>query len=254
MMVLPDRDPANGQQLIDTNRCLRRCARRDGEDQHRQQDTRRAPGPLVDPRAQSILPPISAANDSGVNRAGAMREAWGVFLILFLTSAWFHQGGGWNQNVRFSQIRAIGEHGSFAIDDYVLYSFERDAEGAAGYRRVALSDPRAREARLPGPNGLDLSVYDGHLYPAKPPGTSFVAAPVYFAIHRLERAAGIDPDRWWPLTLNLYLTTLFSVGLAGALGGVVFLLLARQLFPEAPESVRLAATLTLALVQQISSR
>lgn len=176
-----------------------------------------------------------------------MRAASGVFLILFLTSAWFHQGGGWNQNVRFSQIRAIAEQGHLSVDDYLLYRFERDDVGAPGYRRVSLSHATEPEVLLPQPNGLDLSLHEGHLYPNKSPGTSLVAAPVYLVIHGLERALGIDPDGWWPLTLNLYLTTLLTVGLAGALGGVVFLLLARRLFPEAPEPARVAAALTLGL-------
>ena len=243
----PDGDVAHGQQQIDAFEGLRRRTRRKREDEYRKQLARCAPRPLVDSRAQTILLPVSAGDHSGVDHAGAMRAASGVFLILFLTSAWFHQGGGWNQNVRFSQIRAMAERGTFRVDDYVLYTFERDTEGEPGYRRVSLSDPEAREVRLPEPNGLDLSLYEGHLYPAKPPGTSFVAAPVYFAIHRLERAAGIDPDGWWPLTINLYLTTLLTVGLSGALGGVVFLLLVRRLFPAARESARVAATLTLGL-------
>jgi hypothetical protein len=176
-----------------------------------------------------------------------MRTAWGVFLILFLTSAWFHQGGGWNQNVRFSQIRSIAEQGRLNVDDYVLYAFERGGDGVPEYRRVPVSGADPRELRLPRANGLDLSRYDDRLYPNKPPGLSFVGVPAYFVIHGLEQAIGVDPDRRWPLLLNLYLTTLLTVGLSGALGGVVFLLLSRRLFPETSEPVRVAATLTLGL-------
>jgi hypothetical protein len=48
-----------------------------------------------------------------------------IFLILLLAAGYFHQGGGWNQNARFNQIRAIVETGSLAIDDYLLYGLER---------------------------------------------------------------------------------------------------------------------------------
>src|SRR5688500_14304157 len=44
-----------------------------------------------------------------------------LFLLFFLTYAWFHQGGGWNQNARFADVRAIVEQGRFAIDDFLVY-------------------------------------------------------------------------------------------------------------------------------------
>ena len=43
------------------------------------------------------------------------------FIASFLTFAWFHQGGGWNQNARFAEVRAIVEKGTFAVDDYLVY-------------------------------------------------------------------------------------------------------------------------------------
>ena len=43
------------------------------------------------------------------------------FFASFLTFAWFHQGGGWNQNARFAEVRAIVEKGTFAVDDYLVY-------------------------------------------------------------------------------------------------------------------------------------
>jgi hypothetical protein len=43
------------------------------------------------------------------------------FIASFLTFAWFHQGGGWNQNARFAEVRSIVEKGTFAVDDYLVY-------------------------------------------------------------------------------------------------------------------------------------
>ncbi len=43
------------------------------------------------------------------------------FIASFLTFAWFHQGGGWNQNARFAEVRAIVEKGTFAVDDFLVY-------------------------------------------------------------------------------------------------------------------------------------
>jgi hypothetical protein len=35
------------------------------------------------------------------------RIAWWLFFTLFLSYSYFHQGGGWSQNSRFDQVRAI---------------------------------------------------------------------------------------------------------------------------------------------------
>jgi hypothetical protein len=43
------------------------------------------------------------------------------FIATFVTFAWFHQGGGWNQNARFAEVRAIVEKGTFAVDDFLVY-------------------------------------------------------------------------------------------------------------------------------------
>lgn len=171
------------------------------------------------------------------------RTSGAIFLLLFGVYAYFHQGGGWSQNARFAQIRAVVERGRLEIDDFLLYSFERDARGAAAYRRLRLSDPGTRSERLPRANTLDLSVHASHYYPNKPPGITLLAAPAYAAIHAWERLRGLDPDAWWILTLNLYLTTVFSVGALGALGGALFHSSSRRLFPELGAGVHVAAAL-----------
>jgi hypothetical protein len=175
------------------------------------------------------------------------RASAAIFLTLLLAAVYFHQGGGWNQNARFNQIRAIVETGSLAIDDYLLYGLERDERGAIRYRRVRLSDPATRVQRMPRVNGLDVSFHGGHYYPNKPPGMVFLGVPIYFAAHRVEGWLGVDPERWWPMTLNLYLTTVLSVGLLSALGGLIYLTAVRRLFPQSSEWVRLAAALSFGL-------
>ena len=79
-----------------------------------------------------------------------MRASCGLFVILLITSAWFHQGGGWKQNVRFAQIRAISEAGTLAVDDYLYYQLRRGADGEVDYRRATLSsDGSSRLVRPP---------------------------------------------------------------------------------------------------------
>ena len=70
--------------------------------------------------------------------------------------------------------------------------------------------------------------HTGHFHPNKPPGTSFLALPAYLSSTSIERALGMNPDAWWTLTLNAWLTTICSVGLISALGCVLFFRLARD--------------------------
>jgi hypothetical protein len=184
----------------------------------------------------------------GAERGSADRRIAGaIFLLLFAVYAWFHPGGGWSQNVRFAQVRALVEQGRLEIDDYLLYAFERNAAGAPAYRRLLLSDPGARSERLPRVSSLDLSLSGGHYYPNKPPGLTLLAAPVYAALHAVERARGVDPDDWWVLTVNLYLTRVLTVGVLGALGGALFYACSRRLFPELGASLHAGAALVFGL-------
>ena len=176
-----------------------------------------------------------------------------MFVGALLAFAYFHQGGGWGQNARFALVRSIVEEGRFAIDSYLVYrgsrgpgdsarllrlpvrngefSFDgkvyavgwRDAEGqlipvassvTAGATVVPIDTVAASE---------DVSFHGGHFHPNKAPGTSFLAVPGYFAIYWLERLAGNDPDDWWRLTVNAWLTSVLSVGVLSAFGCVLFL-------------------------------
>ncbi len=186
-----------------------------------------------------------------------------VFLATWFAFAYFNQGGGWNQNSRFAEIRAMAEQGRFAIDDFLVYRKGGDdgvlkrlpthrAEYTEDGKRQRLcwvdgtwtfypvgdapvADGVEKAPMVPEVPGKGCASGDvayveqtGHFHPNKPPGTSFVALPAYFVIHRVERALGIDPDHWWVLNVNAWLTTIFSVGLMSAVGCVLFLRLAMK--------------------------
>ena len=196
--------------------------------------------------------------------ADGRRIQWLLFAATFFTFAYFHQGGGWNQNGRFAMVRAIVEEGTLRIDSYLVYAgvrsgpeprlvrvpvrnagftFEgveyafrwRDARG----QPVLLhgTDPddrgRAREVTFVEPGQVactgDVAFHSGHFHPAKAPGGALIAAPAYFLVHGAERMAGMNPDDVWTLTLNAWLTSVFSVGLLSALGCVLFYRLALSL-------------------------
>ncbi len=193
------------------------------------------------------------------------RIAWLLFAATFLTFAYFHQGGGWNQNVRFAMVRSIVEEGRFSIDSYLVYTGVGSKQGTRLERIPVRNAEFTLEGRnysfhwrdvdgrmVPVNNTLDsvtrtralnvtfvepeqvaasgdVSFFRGHFHPAKAPGGSFIAVPAYFLIYHIERAFGLDPDEWWTLTLNAWLTSVFSVGLLSALGSVLFYRLALKL-------------------------
>jgi hypothetical protein len=169
-----------------------------------------------------------------------------IALTLFAAYAWFWQGGGWNQNSRFDQVRALAETGSYAIDDYLVYGADHGADGAVALRRFPGADP---DRLRPGTaaNTGDLALSGGHRYPNKPPGATFLALPAYFLIERAESILGIDRDALWPLTVNAWLATLLSVGVTGALGGVLFYRASRRLAPDVAPVRHAAAGLAFGL-------
>lgn len=170
-----------------------------------------------------------------------------IFLILFITYSYFHQGGGWSQNSRFAQIRSIVETGQFKINDYLIYRVVNDSGGKPKLQRQPIPpDSKLEQIGLIANTG-DLSIFEGRLYPNKPPRAVLAAVPAYFAIYHVERALGIDPDDWWPLTINAYLTTVFSVSLLTALGGAAFYRISLRLFPSAAVRTHIASTMTFGL-------
>ncbi len=211
-----------------------------------------------------------------------LRIEWLLFAVTFIAFAYFHQGGGWNQNVRFAMVRSIVEEGRFSIDSYLVYSGARsdqktrleripvqNAEFSLEGKNYAfqwrdvdghmtpLNNTPEMTARSRGSNVTfvepeqaaisgDVSFFRGHFHPAKAPGGSFAAVPAYLVIYNMERIFGQDPDDWWTLTFNAWLTSIFSVGLLSAIGCVLFFQLALK-FSGGRTMESLLATLTFAL-------
>jgi hypothetical protein len=187
----------------------------------------------------------------------------GTGLILFLTAwivfSFFHQGGGRHQNVRFAMTRAVVENGRFDIDSQIFYSgidtisdpilllriplaggsfYFRDGPmyltwaDAVGER---VAPPLAGEdAQLLDLSRVAASPYvsfaDGRFHPNKAPGATLLSVPAYFVLHRIQQAFAMNPDGWWLLTLNAWLSSAFSVGLLSAFGCWVFFRLALLLW------------------------
>lgn len=120
-----------------------------------------------------------------------------LFLLTFGVYAYFHGGGGWNQNSQLDLTRAIAERHAFAIDAY---------------------------ARNTG----DLSFVNGHIYTNKSPALSWVAAAPFAFLNAVERARGIDVTDIFVVTVNIYLCTLLCVALPGALIPALLYAVARR--------------------------
>ena len=127
--------------------------------------------------------------------ASDRRLAVGLFLLTFVTYAWFFGGGGWNQNAHFDLTRALVERQTFHIDGY------RVNTGDIGWSNVS---------------------GEWHAYSNKPPGLPFLAAIPYFAMYHLERALHVPLDSWLWMTVNVYVLTLLVVATCGA--GIAVLL------------------------------
>src|SRR5689334_25437583 len=61
-----------------------------------------------------------------------------LFSLALFAFAYFHQGGGWNQNGRFAMVRALVERGTFSIDSYLIYT-QDDTSGTV-LRRVPIQN------------------------------------------------------------------------------------------------------------------
>ena len=115
------------------------------------------------------------------------RIAVGLFVVAFVTYAWFFGGGGWNQNAHFDLTRAIVERQTLHIDGY----------------RVNTGD-------------ISWSTHPDnvwHAYNNKPPGLALLAAIPYAALYAIEKT----PDAWLVMTINVWLLTVLTVALPGAL-------------------------------------
>jgi hypothetical protein len=100
--------------------------------------------------------------------------------------AYFFQGTGWNQNAHFDTVRAIVERGTFEITAYAS-------------------------------NTGDVSRVGDKVYSNKPPGLALLAAPVYFALTRVESAFGFDVGSSRVTVANMHATTVWTSALPAAL-------------------------------------
>ncbi len=181
-----------------------------------------------------------------------------IFTACFFAFAYFNQGGGWNQNSRFAEVRAMVEQGRFAIDDYLIYrkndagtdlvripvtNAEFTSEGnryrlawvdmvwnlyPVGDHPLGEGVEKAPMVEWCSSGDISYVPSTGHFHPNKPPGASFLGTPAYFLVYHAERLLGINPDGWWVLNINAWLTTVCSVGLLSALGCVIFFRMARD--------------------------
>lgn len=107
-----------------------------------------------------------------------------LFLLTFISVAYFYAGGGWNQNAQLDLTRALVERGTFAIESF-------------------------------GVNTGDVSRYAGHVYANKAPGLSFLAAIPYGLLFAVRHA----PAESEPLllTIDSYVCTVATCGVLVAL-------------------------------------
>lgn len=205
-----------------------------------------------------------------VRRADAL-----VFALSFAAVAWFHQGGGWNQNARFAMTRAIVEDGSLSIDRHLVYFKEEDGDrgdqvlqrlpvergnyerGASRYalawtsprgELVAVDPASAGDRRLVALDAVaasgDVAYAAGRFHPNKAPGTSFAAVPAYALVRAVAALFALPVDDWGVVTTCAWLTSALSVGLATTLAAVLVLRVARRF---ASEGAARAAAVTFAL-------
>jgi hypothetical protein len=115
-----------------------------------------------------------------------------LFGLLWLTYTYFYQSAQHNEAARFDQVRSVLEEHTFAIDTFVF-------------------------------NTADVVEYvrDGrkHFYPAKAPGTTFLAAAPFWLWAQLLRPFDLSPALYWHLVA--YFTTILTTGLLSALSAVV---------------------------------
>jgi hypothetical protein len=116
-----------------------------------------------------------------------------LFVLLWVTYAYFYQSSGTNEAVRFDQIRALVHDRTLAIDRYCFNS----------------------------PDLIRYPEKTGHVYPNKAPGMTLLGT-IPFALVSITlapfRAAGLPEWIYWHVVA--YTTTVFAVGLLSALAAV----------------------------------
>jgi hypothetical protein len=144
-----------------------------------------------------------------------VKERTILFVLLFVSFAYFYQAGGWNQNSRFDLVRAITNEGTLNIDPF------KNSTG-------------------------DKAFHDGHYYSDKAPGIALTAVPLVAAVRPLYRAFGGDAETYDGLALLSYLSTVITAGLFTALAGVCLFTLCLELGASYGGALFAALTFTLA--------
>ncbi len=137
------------------------------------------------------------ASESAAAPSDDRRLAGFVFAVLFVSYAYFFQGGGWNPNARLDLTRALAERGTIAIDAYWT-------------------------------NTGDWAQRAGHRYANKAPGLSFASVPFFLAAGPAARAV-FPGDDGAQLLVRAYLTNVAVNALPSALLGVLLFHVLRRL-------------------------
>ena len=114
---------------------------------------------------------------TAVNR----RLFWIVGAALFISYAYFYQGGGWNQNSRFALVRAILERHTLSIDAY------HDQTG-------------------------DRALWRGHYYSDKAPGMSLLALVPVDVARAVSFSVGVEPGSEGGVAWTSYVATVLTSG------------------------------------------
>src|SRR5258708_25502865 len=133
---------------------------------------------------------------SGSRMDDDRRIATGLFVLAWVTFAWFYGGAGWNGHAQFDLTRALIERQTLYIDGYDVNTGDTS-------------------------RGID-----GHTYINKPPGVSFLAAIPYAAVCAVERALRLPVEHIEHA--NLWIVTAATCGVSGALIGAILYLYGRR--------------------------
>jgi hypothetical protein len=134
-----------------------------------------------------------------------------LFLVSFISFAYFYPGSGHNEAARFDSIRALVDEGHFYVDSFAY-------------------------------NSADLIKVGEHYYSSKAPGTMILGLPVYWVTDRiLSQWTWISPDveKHWVC----YLCNLFTVSLCSALTTVLIYKLGVRLKVSSKNSAIVALSL-----------
>jgi hypothetical protein len=130
-------------------------------------------------------------------RMSSARRALILGLSLFLSFAYFYEGGGWNQNTRFDLVRALVEDGTVRIDVY-------------------------------HENTGDKAHLGTHYYTDKAPGASLVAVPFVAAVRGMMRLAHVKLYSREAIVVYSYVATLAAAAAPSVLAAICVFWMARR--------------------------